>query len=186
MVAEYCNTTNPFAGGSNQDTITYSYKKPDARAPPNHLPIDNTLRHRHDGHPEMTPGHPYCPGNGSARWPQNQTVTVRELLAYMPFYFSLSTAALPANAEDGQLIGKGEKFAKFGAPMWPRLFDPNFFQAKWGLLTAERQSPCYNYSYGHHDCWNGPSWVSARLGVCVWLYVWLYVYVYVIFCVVCS
>ena len=42
--------------------------------------------------------------------------------------------------------------------MWAQLVDPDGFAGPWGLRTAERRSPCYNYSYAHHDCWNGPSW----------------------------
>merc|ERR1712039_861549 len=45
-----------------------------------------------------------------------------------------------------------------GTQMWKQLFDPQGFQAKWGLRSAELRSPCDNYSWSHHDCWNGPSW----------------------------
>jgi hypothetical protein len=135
MVEEFCNKTNPFAGGGGTDTITYAYKTPSS-----------------------TSKAPVCPGNGTAHWPTNETVTVRELLGYMPFYFSLPNDSMPANGASGQLIGAGAPFAKFGAPMWPRLFDANFFAAKWGLTTAERHAPCYNFSWTHADCWNGPSW----------------------------
>ena len=76
----------------------------------------------------------------------------------MPFYYSLPSGSLPANGASGQLITPGAPFDKFAAPMWPRLFDSKFFAAKWGLTTAERQAPCYNYSWSHADCWNGPSW----------------------------
>eukprot|EP00929_Paragymnodinium_shiwhaense_P095082 TRINITY_DN56042_c0_g1_i1.p1 TRINITY_DN56042_c0_g1~~TRINITY_DN56042_c0_g1_i1.p1 ORF type:complete len:246 (+),score=14.70 TRINITY_DN56042_c0_g1_i1:73-738(+) len=42
--------------------------------------------------------------------------------------------------------------------MWRQLFDDHGFAARWGLRTAELRSQCYNYSYVHRDCWNGPSW----------------------------
>merc|ERR1712107_689469 len=42
--------------------------------------------------------------------------------------------------------------------MWKQLFDDEGYSAEFGLRTAERRSPCYNYSYSHRDCWNGPSW----------------------------
>jgi len=42
--------------------------------------------------------------------------------------------------------------------MWKQLFDDEGFAAKWGLRAAERRSKCYNYSWEHGDCWNGPSW----------------------------
>ena len=157
MVEEYCNTTNPFSGGKPADTTTYHYRKPAAT-----------------GGAAATGGGAaagagssglVCPGNGTARFPQNQTVTVRELLGYVPFYFSLSGDALPANGARGQLVGAGAPFAKRGGPMWPRLFDTDYFAAKWGLTTAERNSPCYNYSWAHADCWNGPSWPYATARV---------------------
>jgi len=97
-----------------------------------------------------SPGHPNCPGDGVKSWPENETVSVRELLAFMPWYFSLPTAS------GGQLIPLAS-FAKYEV-MWHQLFDPAGFAAKWGLRTAERRSPCYNFSYEHRDCWNGPSW----------------------------
>ncbi|CAE8643973.1 unnamed protein product [Polarella glacialis] len=96
---------------------------------------------------QFTPHHPHCPGNGSASWPQNETVGARELLAFMPWYFSLPTAS------GGQLIPPSE-VAKFET-MWPQLFDEQGFAARWGLRTAELRSPCYNFSYEHSDCWNG-------------------------------
>lgn len=144
MVAEYCNATNPFESHGS-DAVTYAYAKPAASA--------------------MAAGTPVCPGNGTAHFPLNETVTVLELLAYMPFYYSLPSAALPANGASGRLIGTGAPFAKFGAPMWPRLFDDKYFQGPWGLRTAAFDHPCYNYSYAHADCWNGPSWPYATARV---------------------
>ncbi len=68
----------------------------------------------------------------------NQTVAVRELLAFVPWYFD-------------SLIPK-DRTPKY-LPMWMELFDPNGFSGKWGLRTAELRHPCYNYSYDHGDCW---------------------------------
>ena len=62
------------------------------------------------------------------RWPVNQPVGVRELLAFTPWYFNLP---VPAERE---------------ASMFPQLSDYNGFAADWGLRTAEHRSPCYNYS----------------------------------------
>jgi len=73
----------------------------------------------------------------------NETANVRELLAFMPWYFD---TLIP-----------NEQAAKF-LPMWNELFDPNGFDALYGLRSAELRHPCYNYSYDHGDCWNGPSW----------------------------
>merc|ERR1712151_481709 len=70
MVAEYCNTTNPFAGDAGD---TWTFQKLNSTA----------LR---------SPGHNFCPGNGSSYWRQNETVSVRELLAFTPWYFSLATS----------------------------------------------------------------------------------------------
>eukprot|EP01051_Picozoa_sp_SAG22_P014392 SAG22_NODE_1741_length_3684_cov_1.522734_1_plen_540_part_00 len=75
-----------------------------------------------------------CPGNGSAPWRHNETVSVRELLAFTPWYF-----ALP-EAKAGQLI-KPTVAAQY-AGIWRQLFDTGGFGAKWGLRTAERRSPC--------------------------------------------
>ena len=66
---------------------------------------------------------------------------VRELLGFMPFYYP---DLIPV-----------EKIGTF-MPMWDALFDPRGFKGPFGLRTAERRSPCYNYSWSHGDCWNGP------------------------------
>lgn len=95
---------------------------------------------------------PVCPGDGGSLWPWNKTVGVRELLGYMPWYFSLPDAV----DGKGQLIPPAAA-VKYGG-MWRQLFDKGGFAGPWGLRTAERRSPCYNYSWSHHDCWNGPSW----------------------------
>ena len=73
----------------------------------------------------------------------NEPVNVRELLGFMPWYFD---SLIPS-----------ERAPAFFA-MWDQLFDDNCFQAPYGLRTAELRHECYNYSYDHGDCWNGPSW----------------------------
>lgn len=77
--------------------------------------------------------------------PPNATVKVRELLAFMPFYY-------------GRELIDDVALTKTGPPMWRQLFDKDGFAAPFGLRTAERRAPCYNYSFSHGDCWNGPSW----------------------------
>ena len=76
--------------------------------------------------------------------PPNGTVNVRELLAYMPFYY-------------GRELIDDVALTKTGRPMWKQLFDKDGFAAKFGLRTAEHRAPCYNYSFAHGDCWNGAS-----------------------------
>ena len=71
-------------------------------------------------------------------------LTVRELLAYMPFYY-------------GRELIDDVALSKTGRPMWKQLFDKDGFAAKFGLRTAEHRAPCYNYSFAHGDCWNGAS-----------------------------
>ena len=75
--------------------------------------------------------------------PVNTTVDVRELLGFMPWYFS----GLIPNAS----------FQKY-ILQWKSLFDAQGLSGPWGLRTAELRSTCYNYSWTHGDCWNGPSW----------------------------
>ena len=78
--------------------------------------------------------------------PANATVKVRELLGFMPFYYG-------AGLVDEATLGK------VGPPMWKSLFDKDGgFAAPFGLRTAEKRALCYNYSFSHGDCWNGPSW----------------------------
>jgi hypothetical protein len=66
----------------------------------------------------------------------NQPVGVRELLAFVPWYFSSGpTPLIP--------YGRGSEFLG----MWEQLFDDDGFAAKWGLRTAEKRHPCYNYTW---------------------------------------
>lgn len=65
--------------------------------------------------------------------PANTTVKVRELLGFMPFYYG-------AGLVDETTLGK------VGPPMWKSLFDKEGgFAARFGLRTAEKRAPCYNY-----------------------------------------
>jgi hypothetical protein len=78
----------------------------------------------------------------------NQVVNVRELLAFMPWYYSA-------------LIARDNPFAATYARQFKWLLDTagdDGFSAPWGLRTVQRSTPCYNYSWEHGDCWNGPSW----------------------------
>ena len=96
--------------------------------------------------PELT-----CPGNGTAAWKLNETVSVRELLGFVPFYFSIPISPSPRDSDY--------------KAMWRQLFNENGFASLYGPRTAELRHPCYNYSWSHRDCWNGPTWPyeTARL-----------------------
>eukprot|EP01060_Flectonema_neradi_P033226 TRINITY_DN5510_c0_g1_i4.p1 TRINITY_DN5510_c0_g1~~TRINITY_DN5510_c0_g1_i4.p1 ORF type:complete len:540 (+),score=65.27 TRINITY_DN5510_c0_g1_i4:64-1683(+) len=105
------------------------------------------------GSPQGTyqPSNAVCPGNGTSSWPMNQTVSVRELLGFVPFYFSIPEYTSSRNSDY--------------KTMWRQLFDDNGFNSLYGPRTAELRHPCYNYSWSHRDCWNGPTWPyeTARL-----------------------
>ena len=65
----------------------------------------------------------------------NETVGVRELFGFTPWYFSQAQSPL-VPAEDVQ------KFL----PMFGQLLEPQGFAGAWGLTTAERRHVCYNYT----------------------------------------
>ena len=108
--------------------------------------------------------------------PVNTTVPVLELLAYTPWYWSSDVTPLAGGLLVDPKQAGGEEAGTTGATtrastgsgganasvayggMWARLFDKSTFAGPWGLRSAELSSPCYNYSYTHGDCWNGPSW----------------------------
>ena len=69
-------------------------------------------------------------------------VSVRELLGFIPYYF------------DGLVPPSEPAYRK----QFASLEDPNGFASSWGLRSTERRHACYNYSWEHGDCWNGPSW----------------------------
>lgn len=129
MAVQYCKATNPWAG-SPAGVHTYHRK--------------TAARIAQDSHPDVSTN---CPGDFRKT---NETVNVRELLAFMPWYFSMP------GAEEGQLIPSHD-VTKYEV-MWEQLFDPQGFQGPWGLRSLERRNPCYNYSWSHCDSWNGPSW----------------------------
>ena len=79
-----------------------------------------------------TPSAPRC--NLTAARVVNSTVSVRELLGFMPWYFP-------------GLIGNHGNTATKYFPQWKALFDPQGLAGPWGLRSAERRDPCYNYSW---------------------------------------
>jgi hypothetical protein len=69
---------------------------------------------------------------------------VRELIGYVPWYFSIPPK------------GKGYEEA------WAQLMDPRGFFAPFGPTTAEQRHPGFRIEYKGHECqWNGPSWPYA-------------------------
>jgi hypothetical protein len=86
----------------------------------------------------------------------NKTVDVRELLAFMPWYYGSSSTST-ATADGEELLIPPSAASKYMG-MWTQLFDDKGFQGPWGLRSAEFRHVCYNYSWEHGDCWNGPSW----------------------------
>jgi len=88
-------------------------------------------------------------------WPLNQTVQVRELLAFIPWYFGIipkENSSLSAGGGDSIAYEK----------QWDAVLDhTNGYGGQYGLRTATLDSRCYNYSgtWHDHECnWNGPSW----------------------------
>jgi hypothetical protein len=73
---------------------------------------------------------------GAVRVP-GEPVDVRELLAYAPFAFE-------------GLVDESRDYE----PMFAELFDERGFAAPFGLTTAERRHPCFNYSWAHGDTWS--------------------------------
>ena len=83
----------------------------------------------------------------------NATVHVRELLGYIPWYFGQQNFY-------GSLI-PSEEAVNYAQQFKYLLSDAGGegFSGPWGLRSCQLDSPCYNYSWEHGDCWNGPSWV---------------------------
>ena len=79
----------------------------------------------------------------------NQLVNVRELLAFMPWYYS---SLLPLDTDP-----QATKWARQFRPLLPSSGDDGF-AGPFGLRTVQRNTPCYNFTFDHGDCWNGPSW----------------------------
>jgi hypothetical protein len=78
----------------------------------------------------------------------NRPVNIRELLAFMPWYFDSLISSTTSRQDHDEYM-----------KMWKQLFDDEGgFAAPYGLRTAEYRHQCYNYSWDHGDCWNGPSW----------------------------
>jgi len=76
--------------------------------------------------------------------PAGKRTDVRELIGFVPWYFSIPPK------------GKGYEEA------WKQLMDPQGFFAPFGPTTAEQRHPKFRLSYEGHECqWNGPSWPYA-------------------------
>jgi len=76
--------------------------------------------------------------------PQRKLAEVRELLGYVPWYYSIPPK------------GRGYEEA------WRQLMDPEGFRAPYGPTTAEQRHPGFLVDYNGHECqWNGPSWPYA-------------------------
>ena len=73
------------------------------------------------------------------QWPTNELVTVRELAGLSwPWYHR---AATPMHAI-----------------AWRQIRQRGGFRAAWGLRTAERRHPCFNFSTWCPTSWHGPVW----------------------------
>lgn len=73
-------------------------------------------------------------------WPERQLVTVRELAGLSwPWYHRAVRDPRRAIA-------------------WRQMLDEGGFAAVWGLTTAERRHPCYNFSTWCPTSWHGPVW----------------------------
>jgi hypothetical protein len=76
--------------------------------------------------------------------PSGKRTGVRELIGFVPWYFSIPP--------------KGRGYEK----AWKQLMDPEGFFAPYGPTTAEQRHPGFRISYEGHECqWNGPSWPYA-------------------------
>lgn len=76
--------------------------------------------------------------------PKRELADVRELLGYVPWYYSIPPK------------DKGYETA------WSQLMDKDGFYAPYGPTTAEQRHPKFTISYKGHECqWNGPSWPYA-------------------------
>jgi hypothetical protein len=76
--------------------------------------------------------------------PSRKLANARELLGYVPWYYSIPSK------------GKGYEEA------WKQLMDPKGFFAPFGPTTVEQRHQTFRVSYKGHECqWNGPSWPYA-------------------------
>jgi len=77
------------------------------------------------------------------RDPGKPLADVRELVGFIPWYFNLP------DPHGGYEVA------------WKQLTDVGGFASPFGLTTAERRHPRFNFE-AHHDClWNGPAWPFA-------------------------
>lgn len=70
-----------------------------------------------------------------------QLAGVREQIGYIPWQFGIPPA--------------GHDVA------WKQLFDPQGFDGKYGVTTAERRSPRFRFASSDQCTWNGPAWPFA-------------------------
>ena len=122
--------------------------------PPPHARLDDVRRRR------TKLGCQYCPRSRPTRnvqhgtmatcppqWDEGELVTVRELAGLSwPWYHRA------AKAEH--------------AIAWRQIIDASGFAAPWGLTTAERRHPCFNFSTWCPTSWHGPIWPfeTSKLG----------------------
>ncbi len=71
----------------------------------------------------------------------NPTWDVKEQMGYIPFYFN---------------IPEKEHCVAF-----QYLTDKNVFSSPYGITTADKSHPQFNYYFGHSCLWNGPVWPFA-------------------------
>mmetsp|Transcript_18834 Transcript_18834/g.51603 ORF Transcript_18834/g.51603 Transcript_18834/m.51603 type:complete len:522 (+) Transcript_18834:2370-3935(+) len=109
-------------------------------------------------HPSVMP---HC-NLTATRLPKNEPLRVRELFGYVPWYFE----GLIPDASRARYL-----------PQWRHLLDPHAFAAPYGLTSTERRHSCFNFSFIHGNCWNGPSWpfetsrvLTAAANVLNWPY----------------
>ena len=135
QVSEYCNQTGPYGvplGENSSNVITYRRLRAavDSARP--------AVRQTQRQPSNVASGRSSRTCDLDAIRVPNKTVNVRELLAFMPWYFSDGNGS-------AQLVPPATYEAYVG--MFEQLDDENGFKAKWGLTTAERRSPCFNYTW---------------------------------------
>lgn len=82
----------------------------------------------------------YCTSKACPpKWVRGALVDVRELAGLSWPFYHRAAAAHHASA-------------------WRQLIEPDGFAAPWGVTTAERRHPCFNFSSWCQTSWNGPVW----------------------------
>jgi hypothetical protein len=80
----------------------------------------------------------------------DRPVNVRELLAFMPWYYSSLLTEQDSKHNITELANQFQFLLETSGE--------DGFTAPWGLRTVQKNKPCYNYSWEHGNCWNGTSW----------------------------